>query len=274
VDFEFHVNDGERPEPICLVAWELPSGRRLRLWRDEFGDAPPYAIDHDSLFVAYYASAEIGCHLALGWPKPARTLDLFSEFRNHTNGLATPAGSGLIGALTFFGLDSIDASEKEQMRALILRGGNWSAEERRAVLDYCESDVAALARLLHAMFGHIDLPRALLRGRYMAAVASIEHNGVPIDDPMLSRLRARWTNIQDQLIAEIDADYGVFEGRTFKANRFAAWLIRTGIPWPRLESGKLDLSDEAFRQADKDRPILRHRDVVKPRGRKTRRSDC
>ena len=256
VDFEFRANDGERPDPICLVAWELRSGRKLRLWRDEFGDTPPYAIDPNSLFVAYYASAEIGCHLVLGWPKPARTLDLFSEFRNHTNGLTTPAGSGLIGALTFFGLDSIEASEKEQMRALILRGGKWSAQERWAILDYCESDVAALARLLHAMLGHIDLPRALLRGRYMAAAASMEHNGVPIDDPMLSRLRERWTSIQDQLIAEIDADYGVFEGRTFKANRFAAWLARTGIPWPRLESGKLDLSDEAFRQAARIYPVV------------------
>ena len=37
--------------------------------------------------VAYYASAEIGCHLALGWPVPQRVLDLFTEFRNHTNGV-------------------------------------------------------------------------------------------------------------------------------------------------------------------------------------------
>ena len=47
VDFEFVANDGERPEPVCLVAWELRSGRKLRLWRDEFGDTPPYAIDPD-----------------------------------------------------------------------------------------------------------------------------------------------------------------------------------------------------------------------------------
>ena len=32
------------------------------------------------------------------------------------------------------------------------------------------------------------------------------------------------------MIARIDADYGVFDGRTFKAAKFAAWLERTGIP--------------------------------------------
>ena len=48
--------------------------------------------------------------------------------------------------------------------------------------------------------------------------------------------------------------YGVFDGRTFKADRFATWLERAGIPWPRLQSGKLDLSDDAFRQAARTHP--------------------
>src|SRR5262249_35700267 len=47
---------------------------------------------------------------------------------------------------------------------------------------------------------------------------------------------------------EIDRDYGVFEGRTFKAERFAAWLVREQIPWPLLDTGRLDLSDGTFRQ--------------------------
>ena len=76
--------------------------------------------------------------------------------------------------------------------------------ERAAILDYCESDVAALARLLPAMLPNIDLPRALLRGRYMAAAARMERNGVPIDTDTLELLRQHWSDIQDQLIADID----------------------------------------------------------------------
>jgi DNA polymerase I len=256
VDFEFGATPGDIQEPVCLVAWELRSGRKLRLWRDDFGAAPPYSTGSDALFVAYFASAEIGCHLVLGWPVPERVLDLYAEFRNYTNGLPTIGGAGLLGALAQYGLDGIGAVEKDEMRDLVLRGGPWSADERLAVLDYCESDVAALARLLPAMLPRIDLPRALLRGRYMTAVARMEYNGVPIDVPTLKLLQQDWTNIQDALIANIDADYGVFDGRIFKADWFAQWLAKQGIPWVRLESGRLDLSDDTFRQMARANPLV------------------
>jgi hypothetical protein len=256
VDFEFIAHPGGCPVPVCLVAHELHSGRTIRLWRNQFGPTPPYSVDAGSLFIAFYASAELGCHRARGWPMPERILDLFTEFRALSNGLPTVAGSGLLGALTHFGLDNIGATEKEDMRELVLGGGPWSEQEQAEILDYCESDVDALKRLLPAMLPTIDLPRALLRGRYMAAVAKMEHDGIPIDTMMLDRLRCNWSSIQDQLIAEIDRDYGVFEGRTFKADRFAAWLARNHIPWPRLDSGHLDLEDGTFRQMAKAHPVI------------------
>jgi hypothetical protein len=261
-DFEFSAPPGERPDPVCLVARELRTGRVVRLWCDELRArrAAPYPTGPDALFVAYLASAELGCHLALGWPLPARVLDLYVEFRNRTNGLALPHGAGLLGALAWYGLDPLDAVEKESMRALALRGGPWTAEERRALLVYCESDVLALVRLLPAMLPDIDLPRAPLRGRYMAAVARMEHAGVPIDVATLARLRAGWETIQDRLIREVDARFGVYQGRTFKADRWAAWVARRGLPWPRLESGALALDDDTFRElarADADVALMR-----------------
>jgi len=265
-DFEFEFGghsskeeagrSGERPRPICMVAHDLVSGQRWRLWRGEFGSAPPFPTGPDSLFVAYYASAELGCFRALGWPRPANILDLYSEFRDRTNGIKLETGSGLIGALVYFGLDSIGATEKDEMVLLALRGGPWSASERSALFDYCESDVLSLARLLPAMLPRIDLPRALLRGRYMAAAAAMEFNGIPIDVPTLELLRTHWTDIQDDLIAEIDAGYGVYEGRTFKRDRWAHWLAGNGIPWERLESGQLDLSDDVFREMAKAYPAV------------------
>src|SRR5262249_13141241 len=72
----------------------------------------------------------------------------------------------------------------------------------------------------------------------------------------LNLLLQNWTNIQDELIASIDASYGVFDGRTFKADRFAQFLVKQGIPWPRLESGRLDMSDDAFRQMARGNPLV------------------
>ena len=53
------------------------------------------------------------------------------------------------------------------MRELALRGGPWMDEEKPALLDYCESDVVALARLLPRLEPHI------------------EHYGVPMDTAFL-----------------------------------------------------------------------------------------
>ena len=248
VDFEYVAEPGENPSAVCLVAWELRTGRRIRLWRDEFGDLPPYPTGPDTLVVAYYASAEVSCHLALGWPPPERLLDLYAEFRNQTNGTPTIGGASLLGALAQFGLDGVGAMEKEEMRALIMSGGPWTAAERIAILDYCESDVAALARLLPAMLPKIAIAPALLRGRYMVAVARMERAGVPIDTATLGHFKSHWAGIQDRLIAGIDRDYGVFEGRTFKTDRFAGWLRQRGIAWPQLASGRLDLGDDTFRE--------------------------
>jgi hypothetical protein len=170
-DFEFEVRPGEGPVPVCLVAQELRSGRKFRLLAEQLGSEPPYAHGPGVLFVAYYASAELGCYLALGWPMPANILDLFCEFRCRTNGLPTVSGSSLLGALAHFGLDHLAATEKKTLQQAIGTGtwrGVYSEED---VLDYCEADVVALAKLLPAMLSGVDTPRALLRGRYMAAAA-------------------------------------------------------------------------------------------------------
>jgi hypothetical protein len=256
VDFEFSAPSGERPAPVCLVALELFSCRKLRFWQDELVamKTAPYPMDQDVLFIAYYASAELGCHLSLGWPLPEKVLDLFAEFRRQTNGLTLPCGNGLLGALAWYGLNGIETVEKDNMRVLATRGGPWTLEEKRALLDYCESDVDALKSILEVMIQELDLPRALHRGRYMKAVAHMENIGVPIDTDTRNRLDIHWSDIQDELIREINPSYGVFEGRTFKVERFAEWLKNNNIPWPRLETGRLDLSDDTFKEMARSYP--------------------
>jgi DNA polymerase family A len=267
VDFEFRAPEGERADPICMVARELRTGRLIRLWQDELQRQPwpPFPTDANCLFVAYYASAELGCFLALGWSMPARILDLFVEFRVATNGQALPCGSGLLGAMAWHGLDGMAADEKAEMRDLALRGGPWSEAERAALLDYCQADVDALARLLPRMLPGIlsrqvdpavGLGQALLRGRYMAAAARMEWNGVPIDVVALERLQRHWEAIKARLVAAVDDRYGVFDRTTFKAERFADYLDRMGIAWPRHPTGHLALDEETFRDMAKAHPVL------------------
>jgi hypothetical protein len=195
-----------------MVAREWCSGRLLRLWRDQLvgRNVAPIAVGPDALFGAYYSSAELGCFLALGWPLPVRILDLYAEFRNVTSGLPVACGHSLLGALAHYGLDGIDAADKGAMRELAMRGGRYSDREQSELLDYCQSDVDALAKLLPVMLPEIDLPRALLRGRYMAAVARMERTGIPIDVPSLDRLRESWAPLKAKLVREVDRDFGVY----------------------------------------------------------------
>ncbi len=62
--------------------------------------------------------------------------------------------------------------------------------------------------------------------------------------------------IQDGLIAAIDKAYGVYDGRTFKRERFERYLAAHKIPWPRLPSGQLDMKDDTFREMARAYPCL------------------
>jgi DNA polymerase I len=84
----------------------------------------------------------------------------------------------------------------------------------------------------------------------------MEWTGTPIDLEKLALLREHWTSIQDELIVEMDAHYGVFVGRTFKAEHFARWLATNRIPWPLLESGNLALDDDTFRKMARAYPAV------------------
>ena len=261
LDFEFYPasgREGNPPEPVCMVVREWPSGLTWRYWQTDLQQmvAPPFPTGEGALCVAYYASAEMDCFHALGWHHPVNVLDLFTEFRCLTNGTEVAHGNGLLGALFHYGLPSLGGERKDTMRDLILTGGPWSSIEAMEIVDYCESDVLSLSHLLTAMEGQIDWPRALLRGRYMKAVSNIQANGIPIDVGVLDSLQTEWESIKDQLIADIDSDYGVFEGRTFKADRWERYLISNAVPWPRLPSGRLDLSDDTFKELSKVYPAI------------------
>ena len=257
-DFEYRADPGEHPWPVCMVAEEVKTGRVIRLWRNELLALhhAPFEVGSQALFVAYFASAEFSCFLELGWRLPENVVDLYAEHRDETNGEKTPCGDGLLGALALRGLAHIDAGEKDEMRRLILDQCVWSDEEKRKILDYCASDVMGTCALFTKMAPSIDWPRALLRGRYMKAVSHMERTGVPIDTELHQRLIADWDTLKGDLVAAVDADFGVYECTTFKANRFADFLSARRIAWPKDTRGALRLDDDTFRDQARRWPEL------------------
>lgn len=261
IDFEFRQKDGVEGNPlevICMSSKNLTTGKYINLWADQLHLLAdhPFGNNENLVLVAYFASAEMNCFKSLGWSWPANILDLFAEFRCLTNGQPPFHGNSLLGALKSFGIQICEPAHKDLMRSLALRGGPYTADEKTALLDYCQSDVDSLKQLLNAMGDCIDLPRALLRGAYAIPIAMMESNGIPIDLGTYHSLCQNWDLIKAELINQIDKDYGVYEKSTFKEVRFEAYLSQHQITWERHPSGRLKLDEETFKLMSKLYPQL------------------
>jgi DNA polymerase-1 len=266
VDFEFYPGtglanggrEGDAATVLCVVARELRSGRLVRKWQGELGPVPPYNIRADALFIAFMNSAEFGCHIALGWGMPACSLDAYIEFRHLTNdGAAKAADRGkgfhsLAGALRYFGDDGIDTAHKDEMRDRIIQGPPFSADERQAIIAYCQEDVDALAWLVPRIVPTVrSLPHAMKRSEFMWATAQQERRGIPLDLPMLNKLRSHWDRIKVELTVEKDKPFGIYEivdgVPHWRKQRFADYVRRQGMAWPTYPDGSLEETDQTFR---------------------------
>jgi DNA polymerase I len=266
VDTEFYPGpglangsrEGDAPTPLCLVALEMRSGRIVRLWQDDFGPFPPYRLDAGALIMGYMVSAELGSHIALGWGRPACALDPYIEFRHHVNDGAAKAAErekgffSLDGALCYFHENGVDTAHKKEMRDRILQGPPFTADERTAILAYCEEDVRALARLVKHIIPTIrSLPHAMMRAHFQWATAQQERRGVPLDAVQLDRIRRQWTAIRGALVSEMDTPYGIYEFADgvphWRKHRFADYVQRNGMVWPAYADGTLDEREQTFK---------------------------
>ncbi|WP_459556781.1 DNA polymerase [Lacunimicrobium album] len=220
---------------------------------------PPFRTGKGTLLVAFYASAELGCMLELGWELPEHVLDLYVEFRNLTNGRSDIPGSSLLEALQHFGHPSMDVAYKEAIRERIIACEEFNPCEQEEVLKYCWEDVEALRCLLDSMVGGINLGQALMRGDYAKAVANMERRGTPVDLESYQRIQRHTHAIRNRLTSGVGPASDVFEHGCFRTERFLELLARQRITWPFLPSGVPCLDDDTFK-----RMALRYPNVIGP----------
>lgn len=275
-DFEFYPGrglssggrEGDLVTPLCLVALEMRSGRTVRVWQDEFGPFPPFRFDDGAVFFSHMLTAEYSCHIRLGWGQPARAICTYVEFRHFVNDGSAKAEDrpkgfhSLDGALRYFCDDGIDVTHKKDMRDKIVAGPPFNTDERVEILEYCETDVRALARLVEHVVPTIrSFPHALGRAKYLWAVAQQEHRGVPIDLQFLERYRLNEDALKRELAIELDTSFGVYEfdkdGKPHWRNHlFVEHLKREQMLWPTLPSGALDTEDATFREMERRYPQI------------------
>jgi hypothetical protein len=262
-----------------MVAREFFSGQEIALGRKQLLALRQSPFSGDAAIFAYYASAEAGCFLQLGWT-PQNFVDLFIEHRLQTNGLPRPkrerkkgltvqsgkaqksdGRDSLLGALALRGLAHIDVDEKSEMRQLMLsEQDDLSPEDEARGIEYCRSDVVGTEALFRYMYerGQIDWPRALWRGRYAIAAARMERVGVPIDVPLHCRLSENWPRLRHELIVDVNRTFHVFdEHDVFKRELLEALVIELNIPWPKVSSGVLATDGDTFDEMARFHPELR-----------------
>ncbi|WP_168442630.1 DNA polymerase [Pontiella desulfatans] len=236
----------------------------IRLWRDDLLklDRAPFAAGRSSLVIAYYAAAEMSCFLELGWPLPVNVVDLHVEFRCATNGVPVAHGNGLVGALIYFGLPVTGLDDKDEIRSLIIDNCIYTGDQRKRILEYCESDVSAAARLWEVLCDSLTDPYCRWRGEYTKSIAAMERRGIPVDVEKLDYISEHRSEIVTALITEAEQRLGCrfFIDDCFNTRLFTEWVRVRGIDWPRLESGALALNDGVFRDMAKVHPDV---DVVR-----------
>ena len=270
---EFNLRPGDLPMPLCLVAYILDENlnhvRTIKPWREQLlaSKHPPFDIGPNTLFVAYSAQAELTIFQVLSWPLPTHVYDLHTAYLASSNILLpynpdeprTKQRKRLSDACHAYGIEGWENIEKGQI-AKDIGEGRWRDYGQNAVFDYCEEDVKKSAELLRAQirgsnrFPRLDTDRVIFWSAYSGkAVARIQAKGIPIDVYLWNLILENRQAIIDVLLQRFDPSYNddepIFspEGE-FSYVRFEAWLVRYHIPfWPRLDSGQLDLSSDAFR---------------------------
>jgi hypothetical protein len=276
-DFEYEVEAGGLPRVLCMVVYVLNESlkhvRTIRMGRGEFGSTPPFDVGRDALFVAYSAWAELTCFKVLGWSFPIHVFDLHTAYLAASNILLPYAPGevrkrqrkGLADACCAYGIGGWENINKPAIAKAIAEG-RWREYGKEAVLDYCEEDVRNSVKLLHAqlhrycdqhgriLFPAADVPRVLHWSNYSAkAVALIQARGLPIDVTLWNLVQENKRAVIGELLRRFDPSYGsedpIFtpDGEWSYA-RFERWLINSNVPyWPRLQSGRLNISSDAFR---------------------------
>jgi DNA polymerase I len=272
-DFEYEIEDGGLPNPLCMVAYVLDEHlrhvRTIRVWREELlaSKHPPFDIGPDTLFVAYSAWAEMTCFKVLGWQFPVHIFDLHTAYLAASNVLLPynpdeirkKPRKRLPDACRAYGIEGWERIDKEEISEDI-GTGSWRKYGKELVLNYCEEDVKKSAELLRAQLqGRLelptaDVPRTLFWSNYSAkAVALIQAKGIPWDMPLWNLVQENKAAVIGELLRQFDPSYGSDDpiytpDGEWSYDRFERWLPLAGIlAWSRLDSGALDISSDAFR---------------------------
>lgn len=248
VDSEFKAVPGKLPRPWC-VAWHcVETGKSGKLWVDGRHEESPFPDKFR--MVAHYAMAELSCFHVLGWPFPEEVIDTLPEARAVRGQVKPPGGGwGLLSVAQMCGVTTMSCEHKGEMRSLAMQD-EVPPDKQEELMDYCLDDVKTSLAIWEALGPKVDVPEAVMRGRYLKALTRVECRGVPADVDLVERLQASSEEIKDAIWAHVRESYpgAVNDAGSFVNAGWLNWCCNAGIPWPLLPLGQPRLDADTFKE--------------------------
>ena len=300
IDFEFKASAEREYELVSVSIKGEDSSRTISWWlyrnprgRDSFkkfmGD-----IRGDTL-VAYAAIAECRSLLSIDIdPLDYKWVDLYIEWRqlkNHNDlfkfGLtknkkgeikkSTPyhihsdfhkeTGWGMVDCVLRMTGEDLSSTHKNEMRDLIINSEEFSENDKRNIMEYCETDVEYLFQVWHKMLKYyqsrleLDKEQDMLdRGEFIACLSLCERLGIPLDMDALTNIQGNHKLIEDNIVEDMNTIHELFikakaGNWVFKADLFAGFIKKLGLEhkWPTTATGKFasdSKSIEKFREVE------------------------
>lgn len=239
---------GKLPRPWC-VAWHcVETGKSGKLWVDGRHEESPFPDKFR--MVAHYAMAELSCFHVLGWAFPEEVIDTLPEARA-VRGQVTPPGGGwgLLSVAQMCGVTTMSCEHKDEMRSLAMQD-EVPPDKHEELMDYCLDDVKTSLAIWEVLGPEVDIPEAVMRGRYLKALTRVECRGIPADVDLAERLQASSMEIKDTIWAHVRESYpgAVNNAGNFVNAGWLNWCSNAKIPWPLLPSGQPRLDADTFKE--------------------------
>ena len=256
-DYEFKITDGNPPSPVCVVYKELHSQKIIKQWLLDEVPRSPFSCS-DTLFIAHFSNAEVGCDIANGYEKPKYIWDTFVEEKKLENG-RIKKGFGLLETCQRYGINEImNADKKRYWRDFIINNyPNYPEEDKTGILDYCLEDVLLTEKLFLKQCERLELlddnfmrvlQQAIFHGRSKGIEAQIYANGIPLNLQLYNDLKENYEAVRELEIEELNKVFDVYEYGKFSHKKFEKELIRIGLykRWPKSETGRLKTDDRTI----------------------------
>jgi hypothetical protein len=243
LDFEYNNTTEKDLNLVCAVLLYDYKYREFWLHKNKYADLTKVIfelINNGYTFVSFSVEAEARSILSLGIDvTKMKWIDLQLEYKmllNHhvdfssgkhlikgretlvVRGFPKPQSSLVSCCYKLLGV-SIDTEHKNTMRDLIIASPkDFSEDVRKAILEYCKSDVKYLPELLNKVMGIYSslIPRQfretlisemLWRGEYSARTAVMVRHGYPINVEWARNLASNVPSIYTSLIQDINEQF-------------------------------------------------------------------